>query len=103
MPKSNKLYILLAEGTNQYKIGFTKGEVRDRIKGLQTANPNKIIPIFTFESEFATQIEKTIHRAKALESISGEWFELKKEDIPDIISTIEKTHKNLMYLKEHSI
>ena len=31
------IYLVKAEETNLYKIGYTKGQVKNRVKGLQTS------------------------------------------------------------------
>lgn len=57
---SEKLYII-QEGNNLiYKIGRSCN-INDRIKNLQTANPNKLKLINSFECENCPILETEIH------------------------------------------
>ena len=68
------IYIIKAEGTNNYKIGYTK-DVGKRLKGLQTGCPNnlKIIDTFQGNCKREREIQEQFKQYKIREN--GEWFE----------------------------
>lgn len=83
---------LIESNDGFYKIGVSK-EPNKRLKTLQTGNLNKLIIKQTFESEFAYKIEKALHRS--YNRISGEWFELSKEEVDLFLLNCEKIHRSL--------
>lgn len=96
------VYIIEALNSGNFKIGFSK-DVNKRIKQLQTSNANDLELYHCYESEFATTIEAKIHRTYQHLRLSGEWFSLNKDILNDIILDIDKTHKNLKFIKENKI
>lgn len=98
-----KLYIIQQEGTNLYKIGFTRKPVKERIRQLQTGSANLLTEVFTFETEYAPKIEKTMQRRYNIYNISGEWFKFDTETLTKAIVEIEKTHCNLQFLEDNKI
>ena len=84
-----------------YKIGFTKN-VKQRLKNLQTGNPNPLDVVCTFASTQASLLETVLHRTFRVENIRDEWFQLTDEQVSlflDECATIEKT---LNLLKENT-
>jgi hypothetical protein len=78
---ANRL-VYLIRSDDKYKIGVsTKKNLVNRIKNLQTGNSGKIEVLKTFESEFATLIEKTLHREFVTKKLVGEWFELSIDEV----------------------
>lgn len=70
----------------EYKIGFTKRKVEDRIKSFKTGNSN------TFESKWGTKIEAFLHRKYSCNNLSGEWFRLSEEEVKNFYKTCENQH-----------
>ena len=98
-----KVYIIQAEGTDRFKIGITKNSVSNRIKSLQTANPHKLVEVFSFESKYATQVERAVHRFHYSNKLEGEWFELDYIELKKVKESIFKTHNNIKYLEKNKI
>lgn len=71
--------------SNHIKIGYTKNDVRKRLKQLQTSNPNKLFLLGYIEGD--KEIEKKLHK-KFYSSIirqNGEWFS-PTQDLLDYIN-----------------
>ena len=62
--------------SNYFKIGLTKNPVPDRIAGLQTGNPFKIIQHHKFDSECMGLLEGHLHKTFATRRFHKEWFTL---------------------------
>lgn len=73
---SGFVYFLLQENLARVKIGFTSKAPTERIKQLQTANPDKLIPIFVIENK-SPWTEWELHERFNEYRVSGEWFEVK--------------------------
>ena len=72
--------------SNYIKIGYTKNDVKKRLKQLQTSNPNKLFLLGYIEGD--KEIEKKLHK-KFYASIirhNGEWFS-PTQDLLDYINT----------------
>lgn len=54
------IYLIQLEGTDIYKIGFSKTPNK-RVKNLQTGNPYKLIVVDSYKSKRATKIEAVLH------------------------------------------
>lgn len=59
-----------------YKIGLTKNPVSNRIAGLQTGNPFKIVEHHKFDSECMGLLEGHLHKKFATKRYRKEWFRL---------------------------
>lgn len=104
------IYLANIDGTDIYKIGFTKKDPKKRILSLQTGNPFKIVLIDTFQSEIAPQIESILHRFMSSKkyiaedgySLMGEWFKLTIEDVKKFKTECSKIENNLKIIRENS-
>lgn len=67
------------------KIGYTKNNVKKRLKQLQTSSPNKLFILGYVEGDKNT--EKQIHKMfyNSIVRINGEWF-FPTQDILDYIN-----------------
>ena len=82
MGENPKVYLvkIVNEDKTLYKIGFTRGSVYKRIKELQTGCPYEILMVETFDTEYGTIIERTLHNAFSHRKTYGEWFELSSDE-----------------------
>jgi len=104
------IYLLQLEGTDLYKIGFTKNNPNKRVKSLQTGSPHKIVLIDQYQTVMATTIESILHRSmKSKKYIAedgfmllGEWFKLELSDVKEFQSRCKRIEENLRILKETS-
>ena len=69
------VYLIHACEGNYYKIGVTEN-IENRIKGLQTGNPEKLICEYIIEGNI--EEEKRLHEKFAEYKKEGEWFEFNK-------------------------
>lgn len=90
------------EGKNLYKIGYTKREVEKRIKEFKTGNASSFYIVDSFQSKWGTKIEAQLHRHYKSKKISGEWFDLTKEDINSFKNSCEKIHNNLELISNNN-
>lgn len=98
------IYLISSELNNQtlYKIGITKNNANKRLKQLKTGNPATLTVIHTFESQYATKIEKHFHKSKASSNVGGEWFQLSEHDINNFIPQCKLLHDNFNLLSKHN-
>ncbi len=82
MSNNTKVYLLKIVNDNKtlYKIGFTRGNVYDRVKNLQTGCPYEILVVDSYSSDYSMIIERTLHNIFKHKKTYGEWFELDLED-----------------------
>ena len=70
---------------NCIKIGYTKNDVRKRLKQLQTSNPNRLFLLGYVEGD--KNDEKMLHKkfSSSIVRINGEWFS-PTQDLLDFIN-----------------
>lgn len=80
------VYLFNLEGTDIYKIGYSK-HPNKRIYELQTSCPFKVIEVARFKSQYPTQVETALHRKFGFQKedeygreLQGEFFALSRED-----------------------
>lgn len=77
------IYIVRAQGTDLYKIGFTARQVEERLKEVQTGSPYPLKIIHTFDG--SQDDEKRMHLEFKQFLIHGEWFKLNEERLLGLI------------------
>lgn len=83
------------EGKNLYKIGYTRREISMRIKEFKTGNASEFYIVDSYQSKWGSKIEAQLHKHLRTKKISGEWFNLSKEDIDHFKENCKKIHDNL--------
>lgn len=78
------------DNKNNYKIGFTKKDVNERIKELQTGSSEELYLHSSFKSSYPNKLEKMLHRHFQENKKINEWFVLNEEQTKDFIKTCEK-------------
>ena len=76
------IYLIRAEKTNLYKIGYTSGKAEDRVKALQTGCPHKISIVRELMGDQTR--EKRLHSIFSKYRKEGEWFEFDKETLKKV-------------------
>jgi hypothetical protein len=95
------IYLIKAENTNLYKIGYTEGRIKDRVKGLQTGCPHILSIIEQCSGSIAH--EKHLHQVFKNNRTHGEWFEFDKETLTKVIDTMTSaidTEKDIVEIKK---
>ena len=76
------IYLVKAEGTNLYKIGYTGGKAKSRVKAMQTGCPYRLSIIKEVEGSQCR--EKLLHEAFLGKRKQGEWFELDDKTLREV-------------------
>ena len=91
-----KVYLIeINDIVKRYKIGWTKRDVQQRLKQLQTGAHSKLNIIDVFESKWGSKIESILHRTYFRGKKTGEWFELTDEEVLNFKNNCEKAHNDL--------
>ena len=80
---------VIKDGKSNYKIGFSY-DTSERIKGLQTANPNKLELVEKYDCKNCRVLEKRIHNHLKDKQLNGEWFCLSPLELSNCIDIILK-------------
>lgn len=102
------IYLFNVEGTEIYKIGFTKGDPKKRLKNLQTGNPFKLVVTEVYQSKYGRKLEKILHRTFEANKIydfndlhlKGEWFQLSLKEVFSFKEQCKKIEKNISIIKK---
>ena len=102
--KKGYIYLLVNYGSDpeSYKIGITTGKIENRIKSLQTGNPNQIVLLKFYKSQFYRQIERRLHKKYVYLKTEGgkEWFTLPPESVFDFNTECETIESQINTLVE---
>lgn len=97
----SSVYLLRNEEHGVYKIGKSN-KPKIRLNQLRTGNHSEIILFDTYESEYANEIEKTLHRRYNPYNIQLEWFELDLIEAMEFKSICKKIEDQLKFLTEQN-
>ena len=82
------IYLVRAEETNLYKIGYTSSTAESRIKTMQTGCPHKLSIVL--EVDGSVQKEKKLHKTFSKNQKQGEWFEFNEEALEGVCEELKK-------------
>lgn len=74
------VYLIHRVGADEYKIGMAT-DVDRRLRELQVSNGGKLEVIHAIATDWARELEETMHRHFRKERLRGEWFRLTKNDV----------------------
>ena len=99
-----KVYLIeINDIVKRYKIGWTKKDVQQRLKQLQTGAHSELNVLDIFESKWGSKIESILHRKYSSNKTSGEWFNLSEEEVMNFRNNCQKAHNDLeMMWRENS-
>lgn len=86
------------DNSDQVKIGYTKRNVKDRVKELNSPN---LILILEYETKYPTQLEKALHFRFKKHNIEREWFHLNDFNTEELKQICEKLDEGLCAIKEN--
>ena len=89
----------IKDNSDQVKIGYTKRNVKDRIKELNSPN---LITILEFETKYPTQLEKALHFRFKQHNIEREWFCLDDFKVEELKQICEMLNEGLCVIKENN-
>ena len=81
------IYLIKAEETNLYKIGYTAGSAEDRLNGMQTGCPHKLSIVKTVKGD--VRQEKWLHKSFSNNKKRGEWFEFSDDEVEDVVDKMK--------------
>lgn len=84
------------DNSNQIKIGFTKRDIKKRIKELNSPN---LIPILLYETKYPTQLEKALHFRFKQFNIEREWFNIEHFSIDELKEICVKLDESICIIK----
>ncbi len=87
------------DNANQVKIGFTKRNIKKRIKELNSPN---LIPILMYETKYPTQLEKALHFRFKQYNIEREWFCLDDFKVEELKQICQMLNEGLCVIKENN-
>jgi hypothetical protein len=87
---ANTIYLVQAEDTQSYKIGFTNQDPEKRLSQLQTGNGTKLKLLKEFKTKYGTKLESRLHKEFRCKRTEGEWFVLDREDVMYFERTCQK-------------
>lgn len=103
------VYLIQIEGTDIYKIGFTKSSPEKRMLSLQTGNPFKLILVDSYSSKRATKVEAALHNRFLTKKVNedeykllGEWFKFDMDTVKSFRQTCELIDNNFQIIEEMS-
>jgi predicted GIY-YIG superfamily endonuclease len=93
------IYLIRSKETGDYKIGISK-HPQKRLKQLQTGNSSELELITSYDSEYASRIETTLHNIYSHLKKEGEWFELSLTEAMDFRSKCIDTEQNFRIIEK---
>jgi hypothetical protein len=88
----------IKDNANQVKIGYTKRNVKDRVKELNSPN---LFLILEYETKYPTQLEKALHFRFKKHNIEREWFCLDDFKVEELKQICEMLNEGLCAIKEN--
>lgn len=103
------VYLINSGATDRYKIGISKSPP-NRIRGLQTGNPQNLSLVDYYESDIYQKIETVLHRTmkhkkyipEDFENLKGEWFKLTFQEVLNFKKECKRIEDSIIYLTENS-
>jgi len=89
MPGADGYIYAIEANRGQVKIGMA-AEPRQRLSGLQTGSPIELTLLAAGAAEEPKAAEKELHRRYADDRIRGEWFRLGREDLYELVETVDE-------------
>ena len=75
-------YVYLLCDGERFKIGMTRqSNIMNRVKELQTGNPNEIWLHSYYKTKYPNKIEKMMHNRHASSNIKNEWFDMTVKEV----------------------
>lgn len=93
------VYLIQSLEEGYYKIGISKNP-KKRLKQLQTGNSSELKLIYSYPSEYANKIEKSLHGLLSHCKKEGEWFELSLIDELSFDVKCKQIESNINFLKK---
>jgi len=94
-PDKGLIYLINEVGTNFHKIGYTsKDDIHQRLVMLQTGNAGRLHVVGKFSCA-GRGTEQVLHRIFEGNKERGEWFDLSKDDVMNILDEKWRISQNI--------
>lgn len=87
------------DNSDQVKIGYTKRNVKDRVKELNSPN---LILILEYETKYPTQLEKALHFRFKKHNIERQWFQLDDYKVDELKEICKMLDEGVTTIKENN-
>lgn len=103
IPEGRGFVYLLGENDMPgfYKIGVTRGELKRRIKKLQTGNSSKLYVCGFYKTEHPFFIEQCLHTKYKYCNVLNEWYELPDNEAFNFQKTCEDLENLIEIMKDN--
>ena len=103
MTNGNGYIYLIMESSDEekYKIGRTNQNIEERMRNLQTGNPNELTLISYYETKYPIMLEKMLHIKFKSKNILNEWFDLSIDEISKFQETCKSLEETILSMKEN--
>lgn len=75
------VYLICDPMNECFKIGVTRSLKSNRIKKLQTGNPNEMHIVTIYETQWPFRLEKMLHGRFGAKKVLNEWFQLDTNEV----------------------
>jgi hypothetical protein len=82
------VYIVWAKGTDYYKIGYTRSDIYERVRTLQTGCPHELSIELAIKAP--REAEEILHEGFDEQCERGEWFEFERKFVATAIQLLNK-------------
>lgn len=94
------VYLIRQGQSDLYKIGHTTKKPENRLKELQTGNPEDLVLINYFQSKYFKDIETLMHTHNKKFHVIREWFRFDLSIETDFLSECQKKEPNAKFIHE---
>ena len=99
--KKGYVYLICDAETNRYKIGMTKGTIKNRMKKLQTGNSCELHIANYHETFYPYCIENMLHKYFSNKNELNEWYNLSSEDVFNFKNLCNEMENRINTLKDN--
>lgn len=89
-------YLYILQSGEYLKIGISKNHPRQRVKQLQTGNPNRIKLLRFYRRKDYKELERYLHNHFRRQRTAGEWFNVELEAVTSIIEKDQTMFQRIM-------
>ncbi len=92
------IYLLRAPRLSRFKIGCATN-VKQRCSAINTASPCEVVLVAYFATNQSRKIEAALHQKYARFHVKGEWFELGKNQVQELLDTFHQYEESNSHVK----
>ena len=101
MAKPGFVYLICDNANTLYKIGITTGDIKKRMKKLQTGNATELFLVNYHYTNYPYMVETMLHNHFRNQNVLNEWFELSLDDVKNFSETCNLMEERIEILKDN--